>query len=190
MSAHMSCCSVSAVSCVATSSWSMYCLMQDPRDVELIWDQMFRGTLNYGRKGLPLYVLSVTLGCSYTCTCPSFVCLSWPCTASAGRPSVPWTWHSGTCWESCAMNLSMHSSVGKPKYMSSGPAQVHTCCGAGEGMVCLSGACVCVLAVSVTSDPVPLPASLSCLSTAPQPGQTLPRCQWHMHISDCLLMSL
>lgn len=30
------------------------CLVQDPRDVELIWDQMFRATLNYGRKGLPL----------------------------------------------------------------------------------------------------------------------------------------
>ncbi|KAL8565112.1 hypothetical protein ACOMHN_005315 [Nucella lapillus] len=31
---------------------------QDPRDVELIWDQMFRATLNYGRKGLPLQAIS------------------------------------------------------------------------------------------------------------------------------------
>ena len=169
--------------------------MQDPRDVELIWDQMYRGTLNYGRKGLPLYVLRITLACSYMCT----TCPSWPCAASAGRPSVPWTWHSGTCWESCAMSLSMHSSVGKPKYMSSGPAQVHTLCGmgagrvlcvmlwggGGAGIVCLSGARVCVHALPVTSDPVPLPASPSCLSTAPQPGQTLPRSQWHMHISVC-----
>ena len=27
---------------------------QDPSDIELMWDQMFRSTLNYGRKGLPL----------------------------------------------------------------------------------------------------------------------------------------
>ena len=31
---------------------------QDPRDVELMWDQMFRATLNYGRKGLPLQAIS------------------------------------------------------------------------------------------------------------------------------------
>lgn len=31
---------------------------RDPRDVELIWDQMFRSTLNYGRKGLPLQTIS------------------------------------------------------------------------------------------------------------------------------------
>ncbi|XP_065896693.1 L-rhamnonate dehydratase-like [Dysidea avara] len=31
---------------------------QDPRNVELIWDQMFRATLNYGRKGLTLQAIS------------------------------------------------------------------------------------------------------------------------------------
>ncbi len=31
---------------------------QDPRDLELMWDQMFRSTLNYGRKGLPLQAIS------------------------------------------------------------------------------------------------------------------------------------
>ena len=31
---------------------------QDVRNVELIWDQMFRGSLNYGRKGLPLQAIS------------------------------------------------------------------------------------------------------------------------------------
>jgi len=31
---------------------------QDPRNVELMWDQMFRSTLNYGRKGLPIQALS------------------------------------------------------------------------------------------------------------------------------------
>eukprot|EP00929_Paragymnodinium_shiwhaense_P037532 TRINITY_DN19989_c0_g1_i1.p1 TRINITY_DN19989_c0_g1~~TRINITY_DN19989_c0_g1_i1.p1 ORF type:complete len:474 (+),score=82.22 TRINITY_DN19989_c0_g1_i1:62-1483(+) len=31
---------------------------QDPRNIELIWDQMFRATLNYGRKGLPIQALS------------------------------------------------------------------------------------------------------------------------------------
>ena len=31
---------------------------QDPRDVELMWDQMYRATLNYGRKGLPLQAIS------------------------------------------------------------------------------------------------------------------------------------
>ena len=31
---------------------------QDVRNIELIWDQMFRGTVNYGRKGLPLQAIS------------------------------------------------------------------------------------------------------------------------------------
>lgn len=31
---------------------------QDPRNVELIWDQMWRSTINYGRKGLPIQALS------------------------------------------------------------------------------------------------------------------------------------
>ena len=31
---------------------------QDPRNVELIWDQMWRATTNYGRKGLPLQAIS------------------------------------------------------------------------------------------------------------------------------------
>jgi L-rhamnonate dehydratase len=31
---------------------------QDPRDVELMWDQMWRSTINYGRKGLPIQALS------------------------------------------------------------------------------------------------------------------------------------
>ncbi|XP_060577661.1 L-rhamnonate dehydratase-like [Ruditapes philippinarum] len=31
---------------------------QDPRNVELIYDQMFRSTLNYGRKGLPIQAIS------------------------------------------------------------------------------------------------------------------------------------
>ncbi|MDP9374294.1 MAG: L-rhamnonate dehydratase [Chloroflexota bacterium] len=31
---------------------------RDPRDVELIWDQMWRATLPYGRKGLPIQAIS------------------------------------------------------------------------------------------------------------------------------------
>jgi L-rhamnonate dehydratase len=31
---------------------------RDPRDVELIWDQMWRATMPYGRKGLPIHALS------------------------------------------------------------------------------------------------------------------------------------
>jgi L-rhamnonate dehydratase len=31
---------------------------QDCRNVELMWEQMFRGSLNYGRKGLPLQAIS------------------------------------------------------------------------------------------------------------------------------------
>ena len=31
---------------------------QDPTDIELMWDQMWRSTINYGRKGLPLQCLS------------------------------------------------------------------------------------------------------------------------------------
>jgi L-rhamnonate dehydratase len=31
---------------------------QDPRNVELIWDQMWRATLPYGRKGLPIQAIS------------------------------------------------------------------------------------------------------------------------------------
>lgn len=30
----------------------------DPRDVELMWDQMWRSTINYGRKGLPIQCIS------------------------------------------------------------------------------------------------------------------------------------
>ena len=29
---------------------------QDPTNVEIMWDQMFRSTINYGRKGLPMSV--------------------------------------------------------------------------------------------------------------------------------------
>ena len=31
---------------------------QNPSDIELMWDQMYRGTLNYGRKGLPIQAIS------------------------------------------------------------------------------------------------------------------------------------
>ena len=31
---------------------------EDPRNVELMWDQMWRATVNYGRKGLPVQALS------------------------------------------------------------------------------------------------------------------------------------
>ncbi|MDQ3687965.1 MAG: L-rhamnonate dehydratase [Acidobacteriota bacterium] len=31
---------------------------QDPRDVELMWDQMWRATMPYGRKGLPVHAIS------------------------------------------------------------------------------------------------------------------------------------
>jgi L-rhamnonate dehydratase len=31
---------------------------QDPRNIELMWDQMFRATINYGRKGLPIQAIS------------------------------------------------------------------------------------------------------------------------------------
>ena len=31
---------------------------QDPRDIELMWEQMWRATTNYGRKGLPLQAIS------------------------------------------------------------------------------------------------------------------------------------
>jgi len=31
---------------------------EDPRNVERIWDQMFRATVNYGRKGLPVQAIS------------------------------------------------------------------------------------------------------------------------------------
>ena len=31
---------------------------QDPRNIELMWDQMWRSTINYGRKGLPIQCIS------------------------------------------------------------------------------------------------------------------------------------
>jgi L-rhamnonate dehydratase len=31
---------------------------QDPRNIELIYDQMWRSTINYGRKGLPIQAIS------------------------------------------------------------------------------------------------------------------------------------
>ncbi len=32
---------------------ALHCI-QNPCNIELMWDQMFRSTLNYGRKGLPM----------------------------------------------------------------------------------------------------------------------------------------
>ncbi|KAK6187705.1 hypothetical protein SNE40_005669 [Patella caerulea] len=43
---------------IAEKHLSRFVEGQDPRNVELMWDQMFRATLNYGRKGLPLQVIS------------------------------------------------------------------------------------------------------------------------------------
>eukprot|EP00301_Raphidiophrys_heterophryoidea_P018209 c3209_g1_i1.p2 GENE.c3209_g1_i1~~c3209_g1_i1.p2 ORF type:complete len:482 (+),score=129.36 c3209_g1_i1:98-1543(+) len=37
---------------------SRFVIDQDPRNVELIWDQMWRATVNYGRKGLPIHAIS------------------------------------------------------------------------------------------------------------------------------------
>jgi len=37
---------------------SRFVEQQDPRNVELIWDQMWRSTLPYGRKGLPIHAIS------------------------------------------------------------------------------------------------------------------------------------
>ena len=31
---------------------------EDPRNVELMWDKMWRSTINYGRKGLPIQVFA------------------------------------------------------------------------------------------------------------------------------------
>ena len=31
---------------------------QDPKNIELMWDQMWRSTINYGRKGLPIQAIS------------------------------------------------------------------------------------------------------------------------------------
>mmetsp|Transcript_2675 Transcript_2675/g.4161 ORF Transcript_2675/g.4161 Transcript_2675/m.4161 type:complete len:114 (+) Transcript_2675:326-667(+) len=31
---------------------------QDPRNIELMWDQMYRASINYGRKGLPIQCIS------------------------------------------------------------------------------------------------------------------------------------
>ena len=54
--------------------------LQDPRNIELMWDQMFKSTLNYGRKGLPMSVkcksphvldkLPLLLLCGQTVTLP------------------------------------------------------------------------------------------------------------------------
>ena len=37
---------------------SRFLLGSDPRDTERLWDQMFRATLPYGRKGLPICAIS------------------------------------------------------------------------------------------------------------------------------------
>ena len=51
----------SVVSPLATSSKSILSRFvegQDPRNVELIWDQMWRATMPYGRKGLTVQAIS------------------------------------------------------------------------------------------------------------------------------------
>lgn len=37
---------------------SRFCEGQDPSNVELIWDQMWRATINYGRKGIAIQAIS------------------------------------------------------------------------------------------------------------------------------------
>eukprot|EP00298_Acanthocystis_sp_HF-20_P005359 c15554_g1_i1.p1 GENE.c15554_g1_i1~~c15554_g1_i1.p1 ORF type:complete len:455 (+),score=188.75 c15554_g1_i1:74-1438(+) len=37
---------------------SRFLIDQDPRNIELLWDQMWRSTVNYGRKGLPVHAIS------------------------------------------------------------------------------------------------------------------------------------
>ena len=54
--------SVSVTPCTSFLPWFVYTTVlrwhriQDVRNVELIWDQMYRATTNYGRKGLPIQV--------------------------------------------------------------------------------------------------------------------------------------
>ena len=49
-------CLLSAACYIVEKHLSQFVEGQDARDVELMWDQMFRATLNYGRKGIVLQV--------------------------------------------------------------------------------------------------------------------------------------
>ena len=65
------------------------------------WDQMWRATTNYGRKGLPLQAISQpnpNPDPNPTLTLP----LPLPLTLSLTRPSRPSTSRCGICWASCA----------------------------------------------------------------------------------------
>ena len=107
--------------CVKFGTLNVQIFFQDPRNVELIWDQMFRATLNYGRKGLPVYARhSPSLSCLFPISIPFYLCCSlfafifcesmcrsglvvldsFAGLVDSGKLSARWTWLSGISWES------------------------------------------------------------------------------------------
>ena len=48
---------------------------QDPSNIELMWDQMYRSTLNYGRKGLPMWVTDLYVYVDILIPNPEFECI-------------------------------------------------------------------------------------------------------------------
>jgi hypothetical protein len=109
---------------------------QDCRNVELIWDQMYRATTNYGRKGLPIQVPLLCCRAYACCKCiyivralqslfmilhlrsfqPSTDHLHCLC-----RRSVQLTSRCGTAWASSTASPCTTSWEAKPRYATPGP---------------------------------------------------------------------
>ena len=80
--------------------------MQDPRDVERIWDQMFRATLPYGRKGLTIHAIRYS-SCSRSGWSKDLCLLA--------INVVQLIWRCGIAWEKSFRSQSTSLLEGKPK---------------------------------------------------------------------------
>lgn len=95
---------------------------QDPRDVELMWDQMYRSVhvlIHKPALVLLSYVVvrpAVSSGCGAGLLNPP---PGLPSTMAAkvcqSKPSALWTWRSGTFWVRSAKSQCMPSSVARPR---------------------------------------------------------------------------
>jgi hypothetical protein len=91
----------------------LVCFIQDVRNVELMWDQMWRGSMPYGRKGLAIQAISAVdlalwdcLGklwkevrvprvCACLCACVHVTARAWA--GPGGRLSIPSHSHTRAC---------------------------------------------------------------------------------------------
>ena len=90
---------------------------QDPANVELIWDQCWRSTMNYGRKGIAIQVSQLMDSLceeGYLTHRTYALLLSFDCDQTRRR-SVHWIWLFGMPWVILEAFLSMHCWVARQR---------------------------------------------------------------------------